>query len=315
MTRFDWLALHQSAIDGPVLVENTNVYTQLLNQLGHTQPYIALLIRGSALMPGENQISLDIIGQTGVIMDCSLHLQHQRTQIKGGPLDPNVTLHHLGSRQQLPSANIAQQLYSLVLAPLSTCILLIENEFRSLDEIIFLLASWAYLSTGQQCYTRPVVRNARSSRPGYLEGGLEFRMTGKILSDFNPGREHTARTAEAVWRRRFSRIIDLDESRDTLSIYKQAISLTYPNRSLSTRRLRLLMHSGCIHFAQCPTILFSIMRASRAFPLPGHLFEEITRVIENEVQDAPKLPINRLVASVLLMDRHFAGLDGKLILK
>lgn len=313
MTRFDWLALHQSAIDGPVLLENTNVYTQLRNQLG--QPCIALLIRGSTLIPGESQIFLHIIGRAGVIIDSSLHLQHRRAQIRGGPPDSNIIFHPLGSHQQLPSANIAQQLYSLILAPLSTCILLIEDEFGSLDEIIHLLASWVYLSTGQRCYTRPVVMIARSSRPGYLKGELEFCMTGKILSDFNPGREHTARTAEAAWRQRFSCIMDLDGPRDILSLYKQAvsISLTSPNLPSTTRRLCRLMHLGCIHFTQCPTLLFSTIRASRAFPLPNQLFEEITRVMEN-VGAIPELPLNLLVASALLMDRHFAGLDSKSIL-
>lgn len=63
---------------------------------------------------------------------------------------------------------------------------------------------------------------ARAGRPGF-NIDLEFELTAKILSDFNPGREHTTKTAEASWKRRFSGIIDLDGPRDALSLYKQAL--------------------------------------------------------------------------------------------
>lgn len=145
MDQFTWLALQQSAVDGPVLVENTNVYAQL-PQLPPRFSQIVLFIRGCTQR--ENQVSV-YTGRTGVIVDCSLHIQHRISKLKAGHPDSNINLHPLGTSQQLPRVDIAQRLYSLILAPLSTVILLVEDEFSSLDEIIHLLASWVFQSTGQ----------------------------------------------------------------------------------------------------------------------------------------------------------------------
>lgn len=156
---------------------------------------------------------------------------------------------------------------------------------------------------------------ARASRPGF-KVDLDFEMTAKILSDFNPGREHTTKTAEALRKLRFSVIRDIYGPRDALSLCEQALAARRSgNYTASTARRLCLMHLGCIHFTQRPTVIFSILRASRKYPLPDYLFDEVGKLIQHvDAQETPKVSIRVLAASALLMDRHLSGLNSQQII-
>lgn len=311
-----WLDFRQGphGLGGPILMENVNTYKGLTGLRR-----LVMLVRGKYDANGglrrEGGVQLESVADTVTLVDCASHLQDdwEIPKLMAGPQAVHLVQHPTAAGQ--PVAVLAHRLYSTVIAPLSSAVVFVANEFGGVPAIIHLLATWIRHTGGQRQQYRPRVFIVREKETARLPGDLESRMTAAVLATCNPTRELTAKAAASLWRNCFSDITAvIHTDGDEVGAIRRTISLSVEDASAcpALPGFARVLRTACMHFAGNPGAVVSVIQAARALPMPEGLpiqLEALLDIVKGSTHIILR-SARLLVAVALLTDVCLSGLEG-----
>jgi hypothetical protein len=309
-----WLDLRRSASGSPLLLEHHRPY-QAVTEESEQCLELILLVRGQRhaqckyLPYAGNQVHLRRIGPPWrLVAECGLHLLLTATKWEvGSPLQGLVS-HHRVPGGSAPAEAIAQLLYSQVLSIFSTTIILLEEDFGGLSAVIHQLATWVCTTPRTPSRTRPRVLIVTAQRK-HNPRRLEWELTVEILTNFNPLREQSFKTAERIWRECFEGIEHIGEPQSIEELYRmEPARATYPR--LSSCQLIGLLQAAFRRFHRCreePFGLIDAVCATRKDQTPIEF--QLVKALRVRTRNTDDLNIvSMLIASAMTVHRYRPGL-------
>ncbi|KAH6614552.1 hypothetical protein B0J18DRAFT_485592 [Chaetomium sp. MPI-SDFR-AT-0129] len=219
----------------------------------------------------------------------------------------------LVSHHQVPAGDataeaITQRLYSQVLSTFSTVVILLEEEFGGLSAVIHQLATWACTAPRSPSRTRPRVMIVTTRRK-HDARRLGWELTVEILTNFNPFREQSFKTAERTWRDCFEGIEHVGEPRSDEELY-QLEPAKAPRLRISSRKLVGLLRAAFRRFHRCPEEPFGLIDALRATCEDQTPIEfQLVKTLRIRTRDTGALnAVSRIIASAMTVRGYRTGL-------
>jgi len=310
-----WLDIRRSASGEPLLLENHRPYQAITEESEQCLDLI-LLVRGGAhaqckflSYPG-NQVHLRRIGPPWrLVAECGLHLLPAATKWEGGShfAQGLVSLHKVPGGN-LQAEAIAQLLYSQILSIFSNTVILLEEDFGGLSAVIHQLATWVNSTPRTPSRTRPRVLVVTAQRK-HDPRRLEWELTVEILTNFNPLRELSFKTAERTWRECFEGIEHVGEPRSIEELYLlEPTKASYPR--ISSCELVGLLQASFRRFHRCREVPFGLIDAVRATRQDQTPMEfQLVKALRMRTKDTDELNVvSMLIASAMTLYGYRPGL-------
>lgn len=307
-----------------ILTKRTIAYNLLFEREGNQN--LAILVRGQTTTHSNRDqdglISLLPFSSNLIVAQCTLHRPSEIIcpSKASATASPNVRHHRL---RQDPSeatpSGLAHRFYSLVLSTIAVAIVFFEEE-HGLNSIVHYLAHWAHISKDQPRKRRPIVLVYRIGLPSYLPCDLESRVTGEILSSFNPLRDLSNKAAESIWQDAFDGLQSIfgRPNPTPRKLLEDTAKASLEERSpITGKQLCLQLETGCRHFTTNTVTVFDV-RSLLPSPHIGELSRQTSQLLaqvslpKQRSLNATKLSAAyRLVASALIMESFSHSPTGK----
>ena len=283
-----WLDFYETPVGNHCLREFHSAY----QDLPENPIEVILFIRNNQHL--ANGIYLHSLPSSQIIViECNLYTFTNLTRSRD-----HIYIQSIISFYSIPKKTLVETsrlLYTNAFLNFTTTILFFEMEFESLSTIIRELASWALLNTDIHRQRPRVIITTTRMKP---TKELEWQLTVEILTNFNPLKEYSFKTAQQCWHRCFESISHVKELRlydiRNLALGKRP-NIFYPENPKHLFKL-FQQYFQCFTETQQPSLLQLV---AQLHPLP--VFNNLP--IFSLRKDTIKVnAFNKLIASTFVLD-------------
>lgn len=282
---------------------------------------------GGAIPQHGGSITLRALAPSTIVVDCEMHNVHTLPRLKAGPPTGEHLRHHLllppDSQHQI--ARFVQELYSNVLFPFASVVLLFLEDLGGLVPVVDILATWArrsMLSPMQSPPPRVLILHREtglaSASTAEFEARLDARLTAILrdlgldspLHSLSAAMGVRART-KAQWQASFARkaqLLPVSAPADVLGHVEQSFQVRVDaGFAFRGTHLKHLVREAVYQFGQGRHRPLDFYSASRLRnPLPEHLTEHVVNFVG--ASQSAAIDQARVIASALDLDAHPPGM-------